>query len=163
MDIIHVVFDGAISIQVDPLWQYDDDQVLVFDDLDLPAQYEVHFGNHRETGRAEVRIGTAEGVKIPKRLLATGKTVYAWLYLNFATRKLVIIPVLRRASIGEPGRDPEQDQTISVLIEQMQETLAQVQEYAGTIAEQVDRMQELIDQAEGLTATVDSDGYINIG
>ena len=163
MNEIHVTFDGQISVQVDPLWQYDREQVLIFDDLDLPDQYEVHFGNHRETGRAHVQIGTAEGVHIPNKVLENGKTVYAWVYINSATRRLVTIPIRRRAGIGDPEGSEEEQRTISVLIEQMQSTLEQVQEYAGTITAQVDRMEQLLDQAEGLTATVDPDGYINIG
>lgn len=163
MNEIHVTFDDAVSIQTDPLWQYDDEQTLFFDDLDLPEQYEVHFANYRDTGRALVQIGTAEGVRVPKKVLRDGKTVFAWLYTNFATRRLVVIPIRRRAAIGEPDATEDEKRTIEVLIEQMQSTLEQVQAYADTITAQVDRMQELLDQAEGLTATVDSDGYINIG
>jgi hypothetical protein len=102
-------------------------------------------------------------VEIPNKVLDTGKTVFAWVYINSATRRLVTIPIRRRASIGDPEGSEEQKQTISVLIEMMQTTLAQVTEYSNTITAQVDRMQELLDQAEGLTATVDPDGYINIG
>lgn len=163
MNDIHVYFDNQISVQADPLWQYDDDQVLIFEDIDLPEQYEVHFGNHREAGRAIPQIGTAEGVRIPRKVLQNGKTVFAWLYIDSATRRLVTIPIRRRASIGDVDESEEEQRTIAVLIEQMQNTLEQVQEYASTITAQVDRMEELLDQAEGLTATVDSDGYINIG
>ena len=163
MNDIHVYFDDQITAQTEPLWQYDREQRLVFDDIDLPEQYEVHFSNHRETGMALVQIGTAEGVEIPNKVLDTGKTIFAWVYINSATRRLVTIPIRRRASIGEPEGSEEQKQTISVLIEMMQTTLAQVTEYSNTITAQVDRMQDLLDQAEGLTATVDADGYINIG
>ena len=163
MNEIHVYFDGQISVQTDPLWQYDDEQVLIFEDIDLPEQYEVHFSNHRDTGRTIPQIGTAEGVRIPSKVLKNGKTIFAWLYLNSATRRLVTIPVRRRAGIGDVDETEEEQMTISVLIEQMQSTLEQVQEYASTITAQVDRMEQLLDQAEGLTATVDSDGYINIG
>lgn len=163
MNYIHVSFADAVSIQTEPLWQYDDEQTIIFDDLTLPEQYEVHFANHKDTGMAMVQIGTAEGVRIPRKVLRNGKAVFAWVYTNFATRRLVTIPIRRRPAIGEPEETEDEKRTIEVLIEQMQSTLEQVQTYADTITEQVDRMQELLDQAEGLTATVDSDGYLSIG
>lgn len=102
---IHATFDGANRTRTGAVWQWNYGQVLVFDDLDLPVAYEVHFSNYK-TGTSVTQIGSDAGVSIPNSLFESGLNIYAWVYLHETetdgtTMYFVTIPVRRRA---EPAR-----------------------------------------------------------
>lgn len=75
-----VLTDGRLSLP-EPLYQWDYGQRIVFDGVELPETYEVHFSNS-EFGESKTRIGNADGVDIPDEYLTTGKNIYVWLYLH---------------------------------------------------------------------------------
>lgn len=106
-----------------PLWQYDYGQILKFEDLELPATYEVLFSNDPR-GEAKPQLGDENGVLIPDEYLQTGASVHAWLYLHTGnddgeTEYHVEIPVNRRAKKTEEELTPVQQdfatQTIAAL------------------------------------------------
>lgn len=112
--IVHVSFGEERAAVTEPRYQHDYGQYLMYDDLGLPAAYEVHFANSRAYADAVLQIGTAEGVSIPDSLLDTGEPVYAFLFLHDGTddgRTMYIakIPVIRRPDFEEP--QPTQEQT----------------------------------------------------
>ena len=67
-NILKVSFGGNKETTANPLWQYDYGQTLVIRGLDLPALYEVHFGQSK-TGNAVTMLGDGYGVPIPDALL----------------------------------------------------------------------------------------------
>ena len=102
MNTITAVFKpGAKRVSAPSLYQWDYGQVLIFEGLDLPMSYEVHFSNRPECGQAEVRIGTEDGVSIPDKTLEAGEPIYAFVFLHSGendgeTVYTVQIPVVKR-------------------------------------------------------------------
>ena len=82
-------------------YQYDHGQILLFVGLDLPATYEVDFSNFVSGGDSMTMLGDDEGVDIPDELLATGRDIYAFVYLHEGeddgeTVYVTRIPVIKR-------------------------------------------------------------------
>ena len=91
--------------KTDKLFQYDYGQKLLFTGIELPTYYEVHFSNEMH-GTAVTSIGDPTGVEIPDSLLATGDSVYLWLFLHDdvtdgETEFQGVIPVIKRAHVDD--------------------------------------------------------------
>lgn len=119
-NILKVSFGGNKEVTSNPLWQYDYGQTLVIRGLDLPALYEVHFGQSK-TGNAVTVIGTDEGVSIPDALLETAGEFFAWIYLHTGeadgeTEYQIKIPVKERAKPTHEEPTPVQQSEIETLI-----------------------------------------------
>jgi hypothetical protein len=89
----------------DKLFQYDYGQKLLLTGVDLPEYYEVHFSNELH-GTAVTSIGDSTGVNIPDNLLATGDSIYLWLFLHDdvtdgETEFQGVIPVIKRAQVND--------------------------------------------------------------
>lgn len=106
-----------------PLSQYDYGQKLVFEGVELPFSYEVHFGNS-EHGETITQIGNSTGVSIPDELLQTGRPIFVYIYLHSGqndgeTVYRGIIPVDKRPQPSDrtptPVEQSEIDQTIAAL------------------------------------------------
>ena len=108
-NITQVTFTTDKYAVTEPLYQYDYGQILKISSPGLPDPYTVHFGNLRSRGESLTVIGTAaDGAAIPSSLLATGLSVFAWVFLHTGendgeTEYMVEIPVIKRA---EPTDDP---------------------------------------------------------
>lgn len=102
MTINAVIYESNSTTYTKSLYQYDKNVTLVFNGIDLPEKYEVHFSNEKDGGSIScVRIGTSNGVMIPNELLSTGKYVYAWVCgesdkSGVSTIFQVAIPVIPR-------------------------------------------------------------------
>ena len=102
MNIIEVNFKlGSKRVTAPELYQWDYGQILKLDGLELPDSYEVHFSNAPDGGHAEVRIGDETGVCIPDKLLTTGDSIFAFVFLHAEnndgeTVYVVQIPVKKR-------------------------------------------------------------------
>lgn len=95
------IYQSSSTTYTKSLYQHDKNVTLVFDGIDLPAEYEVHFSNEKERGISVACKGSANGVVIPNALLSTGQYVYAWLCdVGAATgtggQFMVVIPVIPR-------------------------------------------------------------------
>lgn len=107
-----------------PLWQYDHGQVLKFEDLELPAVYEVQFSNEPFKGKAKPQVGGPDGVEIPDEYFLSGASIHAWLYLHAGdsdggVEYHVEIPINRKPERVEEEFTPVQqdfgEQTIAAL------------------------------------------------
>lgn len=103
---VYAVFNGQKETRTQAVYQYDHGRVLAFPDLDLPAEYEVHFGNG-PTGNATPVDGGTDGVVIPDDILETPGNKYAWLVFHEGendgeTEYVAVIPVTARAKAVEP-------------------------------------------------------------
>ena len=104
-NIVKVSFNGAREAYLEEeegLVQYDYGQYLIFEDIELPDSYTVHFGNEKEDGLSKPMVGDANGVEIPPEYIETGLPVWAWVFLHETeldgeTEYIVKIPVKRRS------------------------------------------------------------------
>lgn len=115
------------------LYQYDYGQILKIEGLDLPAAYEVHFSNSESGGTSITQIGDENGVTIPDSLLATGQTVYAFIYLHTGqsdgeTEYRITIPVIQRPERESLEPTPEQQDAITQAIAALTSAMQAVQE-----------------------------------
>ena len=96
------IFENNSTTYTKSLYQHDKNVTLVFDGIDLPRRYEVHFANDKEGRSISVaRVGDQNGVKIPDELLSTGYYVYAWVCdtgesTGSGTVYSIVIPVIPR-------------------------------------------------------------------
>ena len=74
------IYESNSMTYTKSLHQHDKNVTLVFDGVDLPEKFEVHFANERDGGVSIVCEGSDSGVLIPDALLSTGAYVYAWVY-----------------------------------------------------------------------------------
>lgn len=74
------IYESNSMTYTKSLYQHDKNVTLVFDGVDLPEKFEVHFANEKDGGISIVCEGKDSGVLIPDALLSTGAYVYAWVY-----------------------------------------------------------------------------------
>lgn len=103
-----------------PLYQYDYGQKLLIKGVELPEYYEVHFSN-QQYGDAVTVLGDSTGVLIPDSLVATGETIYVWLFLHDTsydgeTEYMGAIPVIKRAQPTDITPTPEEQSIITEVI-----------------------------------------------
>lgn len=135
MNITVATFRGRRDVVTAPLWQYDYGQMLVFDDLELPEAFEVHFGAAMHSGTTITQIGSDNAVTIPDAFLLSGKNVYAWIFLHEEetdgeTEYMITMPVNKRPEpkddIPEPVEQSAIDQAIAALQRAVTQTAADV-------------------------------------
>ena len=103
-----------------PLYQWDYGQKLLIEGVELPEYYEVHFSN-QQYGDAVTVLGDSTGVLIPDSLVATGESIYVWLYLHDTsydgeTEYMGVIPVIKRAEPSDITPTPEEQSIITEVI-----------------------------------------------
>lgn len=135
-NILTATFSVELEAYTAPAYQYDSGMVLKLEGLDLPNVYEVHFSNSQYDGDALVMIGESDAVDIPDALLATGKPVYAFVYLHTSaddgfTVYKITIPVIQRPAISDEEPTPEQARTIAQLITALNEGVQEAQDAAA--------------------------------
>lgn len=136
---IQVAF-GALKKITGPTisYQYDVQQILVINGLDLPEYYVVDFCNE---GDATVipMTGTSDGVEIPDSLLQTGKPVKAYIVVSsgqgdIQTRYEVKLPVNTRPMRDDIHPTDHQQQQIDALVDALNSGVSRA-ETAATEAE----------------------------
>lgn len=65
-----------------PLFQYDYGQRVLFAGAQLPAAFEVHFGNTERLGDSVSVIGSGGAADIPDACLESGRDVWFWIFLH---------------------------------------------------------------------------------
>lgn len=141
MNITTVSFGAGdtIAISEGNLWQYDYGQILKIQGLDLPAVYAVDFANIGDTDSVPM-IGDENGVQIPDSLLATGKSIYAYVWLHTGdddgeTEYKICVPVFPRPERSDEEPTPEQQTVIDQLITALNNGVAHVDEVAESLEE----------------------------
>lgn len=139
MNITTVSFGAGdtIAISEGNLWQYDYGQILKIQGLNLPAVYTVDFANIGDTDSVPM-IGDENGVQIPDSLLATGKSIYAYVWLHAGdddgeTEYKICIPVFPRPERSDEEPTPAQQTVIDQLITQLNSGIEHVDEIAESI------------------------------
>ena len=129
-NIVQAQFGSQKSVRTRPLYQWDYGQVLLFEGLDLPVAYEVHFSNVAIGGTSVTQIGDEDGVSIPDILLTTGRAVYAWVYLHTGeddgeTMYTAIVPVVARPQPTNETPTPVQQDAITEAIAALNRAVTQ--------------------------------------
>lgn len=157
MNVCAAIFPcSSRSARATPLWQYDYGQILVFEGIELPAAYEVHFSNE-QYGESTTQIGDEDGVVIPDAYLLAGKTIYAWIYLHTEeddgeTVYMVEIPIRKRATITEQQPTPVQQDAITQAIAALQTAVSRTDESAESAAQSAQSASESAQEAAGSAA-----------
>ena len=129
-------------------YQYDIEQYLLIEGLNLPFSYEVDFCNDGDATTVTM-IGDASGVLIPRSVLATGRIVNAYIVLtdgnSVQTRYKITIPVHRRPSRVGVEPTPAERTTIDTLIEALNEGV----EYAEDAKDAAQAAQTAAETAQG--------------
>ena len=117
---LEVVDKRGKAAKTIPLYQYDYGQKLIIKGVELPEYYEVHFSNQQH-GEAVTVLGDSTGVLIPDSLVATGESIYVWLYLHDTsydgeTEYMGVIPVIKRAQPTDVTPTPEEQSIITEVI-----------------------------------------------
>lgn len=102
------IFHGKQYAEKVQLFQYDYGQVLKMPDINLPATYEVHFGNS-VNGTAVPQIGNENGVKIPDEIIESAGDKFAWVFLHEGPddgETEYVVPLHIKARAKNTGAEP---------------------------------------------------------
>lgn len=128
---IHVSFKKGTKAVAKEQFQYNYGEKLIFDDVDLPEYYEVHFANAKN-GDAKKVIGDATGAIIPQEYFKPGQIIYAWVFFSNETSGKtvyeIVIPIARRAKPTDEPITPEEKSVVSQAIELLNETVENVED-----------------------------------
>ena len=78
--IIKAVVGGSKYTVTAPILKEDYGIILQIEGAELPESYQVDFSNDEHNGTSVTMVGNADGVKIPKQFIDTGRDVFAFLY-----------------------------------------------------------------------------------
>ena len=165
--VIHMPLkQGAMNNAIGNLFQYDQGQILMFDDVELPQNYFVDFSNC-QYAPAKKQIGHADGVEIPNEYLLSGEPVYIWVVLNVGAddRETEFRGVIKVQQRGEPTNDeptPTQRSIIEEAIATLNSDMRQVDEaieHVEDVAEHIDQsLESKADKADTVLTTTLSRG-----
>lgn len=146
-----------------PLYQYDYGQKLLIKGVELPEYYEVHFSN-QQYGDAITVLGDSTGVLIPDSLVATGETIYVWLFLHDTsydgeTEYMGAIPVIKRAQPTDVTPTPEEQSIITEVIAALNNMEDDMSEQVQAAEAAKEAAQTAQTAAEGAATT--ASGYVD--
>ena len=112
------------------LTQGDYGQKLVFEGVDLPQAYEVHFSN-TPNGSSKSFPGDSTGVIIPDEFLLSGDPVYVWVFLHQTendgrTVYTGYIPVTRKSVISNDPITPAQQDAFTEMMILLESTIEEI-------------------------------------
>ena len=139
---------------------------LKIEGVELPSTYEVDFSNSENSGSSVTMIGNADGVRIPRQFIDSGKDVFAFLYHvgeDFGrTVYKFRIPNKLRPDRTNVEPTPEEQSVIDQTIAALNDAVEQAQDAQQAIEDMSVSAQTL---AEGSSATVtktESDGVVHL-
>lgn len=133
--IIKAAVGGSKYTVTAPILKEDYGIILQIEGADLPESYQVDFSNDEHNGTSVTMVGNADGVKIPKQFIDTGRDVFAFLYHVGADYGRTVykfrIPNKVRPDRTNEEPEPEQqstiDQAIAALNSAVEQTAADVE------------------------------------
>lgn len=129
-NIIIADFSESRDVIASGRYQYDYGQIYKPVGVELPDNYEVHFGNEFVNESYTV-LGNADGALVPDVLFTTGLNILAWIFLHDGTDDgrtvyRAYIPIARRSAVTDTPPTPEEQSAITQAIALMQEYLEQM-------------------------------------
>ena len=102
---------------------------LQIEGVELPETYQVDFSNDEHHGTSVTMIGNADGVRIPRQFIDTGKDIFAFLYWVGEDYGKTVhkfrIPNKLRPDRTEETPTPEEQSVIDQAISALNEAVAQ--------------------------------------
>ena len=125
---------------------------LQIEGAELPETYQVDFSNEEHHGTSVTMIGNADGVRIPRQFIDTGKDIFAFLYwVGEDYGKTVYkfrIPNKVRPDRTEEQPTPEEQRVIDQAINALNEAVAQTAQDAISADQSAQSATEDADRAE---------------
>ena len=125
---------------------------LKIEGVELPSSYQVDFSNEEHHGTSVTMIGNADGVRIPRQFIDTGKDIFAFLYwVGEDYGKTVYkfrIPNKVRPDRTEETPTPEEQSTIDQAISALNSAVAQTAQDVIDADASAQSAQEYAEQAE---------------
>lgn len=125
-NIVRVAFSGSSRFsRTIPVTRQDRGVWLLFENVDVPDTFQVHFSHTRaNNGTAKTWMGTKEnGVLIPDEYLASGETVYAWIFVqeddSGMTKYMAEIQVHSKPTVTDDPPTPVQESAWDQAIEEL--------------------------------------------
>ena len=102
---IDVVFGSNHTARTETRYQWNRGQVLRFNNIDLPENFQVHF-SHSVDEEAKTEYGNSSCVNIPDYYFEKAGTLFAWIYLqntedDGTTVYTVTIPIAAKSKPGD--------------------------------------------------------------
>ena len=126
------------AIAAEPLEQWAYGQRLQFAGLDLPVSYQVDFSNYEFCGSSIPRVGGADGVSVPVEVLASGRNVYAFIWLQDATSGARAYRATVRVIPGpapDPEESPEEQSAVTDAINALNDAAESIPEQVNAAVE----------------------------
>ena len=142
-------------------YQYDYGHKILFDGIELPSAFEVHFSNDKVTNDAYVVIGQDYEVDIPDVCFRSGKNIYGWLYLHPTaesgqTTYSFEVSVRRRPEPTDEEPTPQEQSTITQTIALLNDAVEDVNALAESIPTTIN---SALQEAKDSGAFDGQDGY----
>ena len=149
-------FGTLKTVTTEAIYRLDEEQYLVFSNIELPASFRVDFGLC-ENGDTISMVGTDSKVLIPDNLLKTAGILHAWVWLDTGTYGgktcyQAIIPIKQRGNVTDIQPTPEEQSTIDSLIDALNEGVDRA-EAAAELLENVSAEAETLEPGSEASAS----------
>ena len=146
---LRVAFGPLKTKTTGDLYRLDEEQYLVFTDIELPFSFRTDFGLS-ESGDTISMVGTNNKVLIPDSLLTDAGVLHAWVWVDTGTYggKTVyhaIIPLKQRGNMTDITPTPAEQSTIDSLIDALNEGVEAAGEAADAAEAAVTHYPKIVD------------------
>lgn len=122
---LSVAFGALKTKTTKEIYRLDEEQYLVFTDIELPTNFRVDFGLS-ENGDTISMVGTDNKVLMPDNLLTHAGKLHAWVWVDTGTYGgktcyHVIVPIKQRGNVTDIQPTPAEQRTIDSLIDALNE------------------------------------------
>lgn len=131
---ISVAFGALKTKTTKEIYRLDEEQYLVFADIELPGTFRADFGLS-ETGDTISMIGTENRVMMPDELLLKAGKLHCWVWLDTGeyggkTEYHVIVPIKQRGNVTDIQPTPAEQSTIDSLIDALNDGVDRAEDAA---------------------------------
>lgn len=156
MSVAAVFKPGKKIAFTEPLYRYDYGQTLLFEGVELPETFIVHFSNTEKLGTATTAIGEHNEVRVPDEYLRhSWEHIFATIFLSDEnsgqTILKAVIPVQNRPGLSDPIPTPVEESIIQRGINIMARAIETVE----GAAESIEKAKEIVDNFESGNLFID--------
>ena len=146
---ICVAFGALKTKTTQEIYRLDEEQYLVFTDIELPERFRADFGLS-ETGDTISMIGTENKVLMPDQLLTASGKLHCWVWLDTGeyggkTEYHVIVPIKQRGNVTDIQPTPAEQSVIDQLIDALNDGVDRAETAADSAEESAERAETAAD------------------
>ena len=161
---ISVAFGALKTKTTGGIYRLDEEQYLVFTDIELPERFRADFGLS-ETGDTISMVGTENRVLIPDELLVNAGKLHCWVWLDTGeyggkTAYQAIIPIKQRGNITDIQPTPAEKSTIDSLIDALNDGVDRAETAADEAGTSADEAAQSAERAEAAAKAFPPGGTI---